>query len=426
MKGKQRKKEESGQMLVLLTVGLVVFLGLAALAIDGGLVYADRRYDQNVADAAAYAGGGAAAMEMENAYITGGNFSCGNTSVMNAVRNAAITEAMSRAGNNGFTIDQNLDDKSGVEVICEIPLKNGIPDPYLDVHVQVTSDVSTAFAHLFYGGKIGNTVESVVRVRPRSNLAAGYAIIATDRVSSKAVWAHGTPDTYVNGGGILSNAGMTGNGSFTVTVSPHTLPINYVTGSAPTGTWSPAPHKIQESIVVTDITSPDSQCDGLTNRNTSGSTWQPGQYGSVTVNAQDDITLQPGLYCFDSLHVNGQAAFRGTGVTIYMRGDLTINGGADINLAAPTGEVSPAIRNVVIYCAPDTDVQLNGNSGSSYTGTIYCPQSDLVLTGTGDVNPTYHTQIIGKTVEFGGTASLRINYNPDENYTRPTYLELNK
>ena len=52
---------ERGQVLVLLVLALVGLLGFTALAIDGGMVYSDRRTAQNAADAAALAGAGAAA-----------------------------------------------------------------------------------------------------------------------------------------------------------------------------------------------------------------------------------------------------------------------------------------------------------------------------------------------------------------------------
>jgi len=47
---------ERGQTLVQVALMLVVLLGFAALAIDGGLVYAERRHMQNAADAGALAG----------------------------------------------------------------------------------------------------------------------------------------------------------------------------------------------------------------------------------------------------------------------------------------------------------------------------------------------------------------------------------
>ena len=53
---------EKGQAIVYLVIGMVVFLGFVALAIDGGMALADRRRSQNGADAASLAGGAAASL----------------------------------------------------------------------------------------------------------------------------------------------------------------------------------------------------------------------------------------------------------------------------------------------------------------------------------------------------------------------------
>jgi uncharacterized membrane protein len=56
----EKNRSERGQALILLAVSLVVLLGFTALAIDGSLLYSDRRQLQTAADAAALAGAGAA------------------------------------------------------------------------------------------------------------------------------------------------------------------------------------------------------------------------------------------------------------------------------------------------------------------------------------------------------------------------------
>ena len=53
---KQMKKDR-GQALVIVAFGLAALIGMAALAIDGGNVYSDRRHAQNAADTAALAAG---------------------------------------------------------------------------------------------------------------------------------------------------------------------------------------------------------------------------------------------------------------------------------------------------------------------------------------------------------------------------------
>ncbi|HMD81065.1 MAG TPA: pilus assembly protein TadG-related protein [Anaerolineales bacterium] len=44
---------ESGQTLVIIAFAAVILFGFAALAIDGSIVFSDRRHAQNAADTAA-------------------------------------------------------------------------------------------------------------------------------------------------------------------------------------------------------------------------------------------------------------------------------------------------------------------------------------------------------------------------------------
>ena len=53
---KARLHSDSGQALIWFALSLVVLLGIAALAIDVGRLYGERRRMQNAADAAALAG----------------------------------------------------------------------------------------------------------------------------------------------------------------------------------------------------------------------------------------------------------------------------------------------------------------------------------------------------------------------------------
>src|SRR3990172_1744116 len=52
-------RSENGQILVLLVLAIIGLLGMTALALDGSMVYADRRFTQSVADSSSLAGGNA-------------------------------------------------------------------------------------------------------------------------------------------------------------------------------------------------------------------------------------------------------------------------------------------------------------------------------------------------------------------------------
>jgi hypothetical protein len=59
-------------------------------------------------------------------------------------------------------------------------------------------------------------------------------------------------------------------------------------------------------------------------------------------------------------------------------------------------------------------ISINGNSGSSFTGTILAPAADITLNGTGGTG--LHGQIIGYTVDLSGTSNTSIVYNGSENW----------
>ncbi len=68
MRGIRSGELESGQVIVLFALALVVLLGVLALILDGGRVYTERRQAQNAADAAAMAG--AAALDTTNLNVS--------------------------------------------------------------------------------------------------------------------------------------------------------------------------------------------------------------------------------------------------------------------------------------------------------------------------------------------------------------------
>jgi len=51
---------------------------------------------------------------------------------------------------------------------------------------------------------------------------------------------------------------------------------------------------------------------------------------------------------------------------------------------------------------------------------------DLYFSGSSGTNPTFNTQLIGKNVEVSGGATIDINFNDEENFEQPPYLDLQK
>ncbi len=445
MNAPKQQHRESGQVIVLLAVGLLALLGLTAVAIDGGMIYADRRYDQNAADAASYAAAGAAAMAMENNHITYYTFACGSQNVI-AAASDGINAAVSRAASNNFAVDNNVDDQQGVVASCGIEKIDDVGalyDKHIDFTTMISSDLQTAFAHLFYSGPVRNTVEATTRCRPRSDLSYGYAITSlSDSCSnSNGMDFSGNSTVKVHTTGIFSNSCITTNGGIvvqTIAGPSGTQPaVAYHDTLTPNGTSGniDAP-KLHTNGKVPREHVPEPDCAAAGSDYNSQPSLpkdtptdiQPGRYhNGIKVTNDDILNMKPGLYClYGDFDAQG-GEITGTGVTIFMAsGSMKINGQTEVQLEAPMGEASPAIRGMLFYAAESNTAshQLSGGSSSWFTGTIYAPYGSLEIGGNNGVGLTFTTQIVGNYVKVHGTADMEINFNAVNTYNHPAYVEL--
>ncbi len=358
-------------------------------------------------------------------------------------RRHSSTPSRLAAQDNGFSIDQDISDKNGVNTQCGVDTSSYWPVKYMDVRTQVTADTKASFSQFVFSGPLRNTVEAVARVRPRTNLAFGYAVVALredcPNSSTGGVHYDGDSDLIVTGGGIFSNACMVKNGGVSVVVTPAEEGIVCTGGSCydnngGSGSVSPAP---QESPVpipreAWDVPPPD--CSGLPNwGDHSGSgTLQPGNYGRIRLNStNDDIVLEPGLYCIaEGVTING-GSFSGAGVTLFLTGgNFATTGGAQVNLTAPStagcAYCPPALPGVLIYLAFGNtgEVSLLGTSDSEYLGMVYAPNGTIEAGGTGSELSVIHAQLIADTVNLHGTTEVDIHYDDDQNYQIPTKIDL--
>ncbi len=416
---------QRGQVLVLVVLAIVVLLGFTAIAIDGSMVYSDRRFAQNASDASALAGAAEAALYFENNGVKYWNWNCSSGAIAASISQAAISArqvAVSRAADNGITFDQDITDKNGVNTQCGEDNTSGHVDKYLDIRSLVTFETPTSFAHFIFGGPLRNTVEAVGRVRPRHNLAFGYAIVALNQANCQGqqngATFHGNSEVHVDGGGVFTNGCLRGNGH------PDIFVVNGSTSyvgelSAGNANWDPEPQYVSTIIPPETYYLPAPNCSHPDAHNLNA---------GALLNTEEPLH---GLYCVSgSLHVNGNDSLIGTGVTIYMlNGGITINGNAEVNITAPhpSPDPSPAIPGLVIYVPVNNtnDIQINGNSESYFEGTILAPGSNIDMLGTGEVD-AFHTQVIGWNVEVGGNADTFVLYNGDEQYSEPSAIELHQ
>lgn len=414
-----RNNSEKGQAIVYLVLGLVVFLGFVALAIDGGMAMSNRRHGQNAADASALAGAAAAGLEYKNYQ----GYTCDQPWSCNVVPNAfpqAYKQAIERADANGFDIKRH--DESPNHNYVELSCGGSTwYDAYIDVTVDITATSPSNFLQLVYPDALKYNVQSVSRVQPGGPLMFGNAVVALNPTSCTGqlgVSFHGTGDISITGGGVFSNGCIRADGGASVTVtSTFGISGNELKFDPTKVNFDPAPVDVNYEIpqYAYDVKAPVCPADR----------W-------FTNNSFPNGTLS-GLYCItgDLSFKKGPYESGPNGVTIYVEGGgVTINGSEIVDIhAPPQGTPGPAIPGILFYVQPTTPqnvVKFNGTSQVTMTGTIFAPGSKIVLTGTDNTTSYESSQFIGWDVEVGGNNETRIFYKGCDGFLMPPSVELNK
>jgi len=459
------KSSERGQILVLLVLALVGLLGFTALAIDGGMIYADRRYMQSSADAASLAGAGKIASEVEKIGMQVVDWSCSTLS--SAVIPAGGVTAKTKATANGFSID--VAPSSGADGTVTITCSDA--ERAVDVKVDLTRTTSTSFIQVITGEPMKNSVTSTTTVNPGTKAGGGYAIVALREApcasSDVGVTISGTSDVLLVDGGVWSNSCMKINGTPTVKVKkgsptgeilahsikyhqgetldvvPATLPIEPY--PEPTAALHPATNGLDVDIRCTDKSSDPYENIGQ-HSDSSPMDLAAGNYGDLKL-TKGTITLLGGLYCIDgTVDMSGGTFTVATkdglmqGVTLYFTGkSFTINGGVHVVLAAANElpnlvvkNPGSAIEDLLIYVpkANNPVIKLNGNAGSSISGTIFAPGSFIDIGGTTNLATgekfSLAGSIIGLDVKVAGVPGLNIRYDESQDYGTPTSLYVRK
>lgn len=430
------RKHEKGQIVVLLALAIVGLLGFTALAIDVGMVFSDRRYAQNAADASALAGAQASSKMIETIGMKNYEWNC---STLNANISASYSAGIARAGTNDFVIAQDADlgtpgHDHGIKITCNQAGK------YLDVFVMLSRVTSTSFAQLFYGGQMRNTVSSITRVWPGVPAGNGSNLVSLSKDCGNNIGGIlFSGNTEVSIRGTWSNSCIEAKSNTDVTVSPGS--VDYHAGSYAVGFTNPVPVPHTEYHPMTDATlpSPGAKCasasiDPYNDLKNAQGTIDPGNYRDWDF--KGDVVLNPGLYCVSgTVSMNSNVGLTGNGITIFYTGtSFTINGKQNGTLAAPNSPSNPPVNNAVedllIYTPKGTaaDIKINGTSGSYIGGTIYAPSSLVFIAGNATAaDPmTMTSSIIGYDIDLTGTSYLSMTYDEDKDYGWPSNLDQNK
>ncbi len=156
--------------------------------------------------------------------------------------------------------------------------------------------------------------------------------------------------------------------------------------------------------------------------NTATATLSPGfYYGGISLNGNQAVVFNPGLYILGGggLQVNGNSSLSGTGVTFYNTTGLggykgiILNGNVQNNFTAPTSSSGGAIEGVLFFQDRSIPTSgqasiINGNSASTFDGSIYFPTTDITFNGNSSTNG--YTILVAYKITWNGNSSVKNNY----------------
>jgi hypothetical protein len=383
---------ERGNVLIVGAASLPLLLGAVALGVDSVNLTLARRQLQRTADSGALAG--AYAIVQSQPVSTAVNTDL----ALNRDHTLATTTIQ-----NAPTAGSHAGDTSAVRVI----LTANRTTPFMAIFNDRTPTIRVeATAAVIFNGKFcmvsleeGNSTGVTFTGSSVVDLGCG---VATNSRATTAISAGGS--SHVVASPIAAVGGVPSSTS-------------YATGTKlmPFSAKQTDPFA---SLPVPDISGMDCTQQIKIQPNDALTTKQPGCYKDIDVKGR--VNLAPGTYYVNgvtgSFSAGSQAVISGTGVTIILTSKtptisstiapLSINGGAQLNLTAPkTGTYGGVLMYQDPRATVGNNIQINGNSLTSYEGGFYFPKAYMTFNGTTGMN-TQCLQLVARRLSFSGNSSV--------------------
>ncbi len=396
-----------GNTLIIVAAAAPLLIGASAVGVDTIQVALAKRHLQRAADSAAMAG----------AY--------------SVLQSGSPTTAVTR--DLTFNNPDNRIVLSGAPTVENAPTVGPFAGNARAVRVVLRANRTVPFMSFFTGSTVAVQVEATAAAVPEGT----YCVVSLESTSATGVSFSGNTTSDL-GCGVATNstgpAAISVNGSPTVIASPIAAvggvppASRFGTGSV-TLPYSPPQPDPFANLPSADIPPANRPCRDQysVGPNQSAPPITPGCYKGMDL--KGTVTLPPGVYYIDGgeLSFGAQANVTGTGVTFILTSStasttpssiatLDMNGGAQLNLTAPS---SGPYSGVLVYqhrSAPMTTQQINGNSSSRIDGSFYMPAAEITFNGNAGLE-VQCLRLVGRRVNFSGNSNL-VNTCPANSPTR--------
>ncbi|MFN3725828.1 MAG: pilus assembly protein TadG-related protein [Allosphingosinicella sp.] len=393
-----------GNTLIIVAAAAPLLIGASAIGVDTIQVALAKRQLQRAADSAAMAG----------AYSVLQSGAATTAVTRDLTHNNRITLAAAPTVENAPTTGPFAGNARAVRVVLRanrsVPFMSFFTGSTMAVEVEATA--AAVPDGIYCVVSLENTSVTGVSFSGSTNTDLGCGV-ATNSTGPEAISVNGNPSVRASPiaavGGVPA-ASRFASGTVTLPYSPPQPDpfVNLPAAEIPSGTSCEGQLKVQPNDPPLTITS---------NRNC---------FRGTEINGP--VTFSPGVYYIDgnSLSFGAQARVTGTGVTFILTSStpnnansiaqLDMNGGATLDLTAPS---SGPYSGVLVYQhrnAPLTNQHINGNSNSRIDGAFYMPSTEITFNGNAGME-VQCLRLVGRRVNFSGNSNL-VNTCPPTSPTR--------
>lgn len=391
-------RDTRGSIVIIAGMAFPLLVGAMALGTEAGFWYLSQRKLQQTADLVAYA--------------------------------AVVQLRSGRAGTQMVAAAQDIADRNGLQPSTDTltlnnpPLTGAYTGSGKAVEVTIVRSQKRYFTLIYSSDPVEIKARAVAEYIQGSNAC----LLALDPTAGGAVTVSGSSEVVFEGCDVATNSNddqafqMSGGSVQLSTGCVHSVGgVETTTGLTLTTCSAP---RTEVPVVIdpySDVEDPEVVGDcangNLTDVSVTPDTGHPLGVGSKHfcggMSLTGSVNFAPGLYIVDggTFKINASALVTGSGVTFFLTGgaSLSYNGGATINLSAPT---SGPLAGLLFYADRDdagVAHKINGNTGSELNGAIYMPSGDLDYSGNFSGGGGGCTQIVTRRVTFSGNSSLQVN-----------------
>ena len=381
-------RADSGAINIMFALALPLLIGVAGLAFDVGIWLTKQNLMQGAADSSAL-----------SSAVAGGN----------------SVEAQAVASTYGF-VNGTL---STIVEAAHPPTSGPYVGSTSAVEVRISQPQPLFFAKLFLESDVEITARAVAKYTGKG------CVVALNAAASGAASVQGSSAVALNGCSLAVNSAhasaLTVGGAGSIAA----MSVSVVGGETGADKITTTEGNQTGTRAVTDPYEMASfgSFSGCAEHNFTAKTVltiNPGVYcGGIQVNAGAVLTLNPGIYFLDRgcFCVSGGATVKGVGVTLVFTSSTgsgyataTINGGATIELIAPTSGPTAGIvffgdRNM----PAGLSFKLNGGSNQTFGGALYLPKAAITFAGGSGTGAKGCTQLVADTISFSGNSNFALN-----------------